>query len=766
MRIRFLIFLIALLSPLPLLAQFTLSGHVYDASDGESLPGASVYLPEQQTGTATNAFGFYSLSPSDPQQIRLQISYLGYHSVDTTIQLTQNLVLNFYLREKVGQFDEVQIISSPINLQEQVNSTQMGAIVLLPNEIKSIPTLGGESDLIKVAQLLPGVTSGGEGTTGMFVRGGTDDQNLVVLDDAVLYNLGHLFGFFSVFNADAIKSVELTKGGFPADFGGRLSAVMDVRMNEGSFQRYNARGGIGLLTSRLTVDGPILKDRMSFMVAARRTYIDRIFQLVGANLPYYFYDYNVKLNYKISERDRVYVSSYFGNDILAFNETSQSSDQGNEDLDFGFNLGNFTSTVRWNHIYDNQKLFSNVTLHQTRFKYDINGEFIANQVLIRSQIQDIGAKADWQYFFNPDNTIIFGVQTTAHFFRPNVIGTSGDISELIDQKKGQLIQNFESAVYVGNERELNDNLSINAGLRFSFTLTDKTMYGGPEPRFSTRFKLSEKRSLKASYSLMRQYMHRVSSSSIALPTDLWYPVTNRVQPQHSHQWALGYTRIFPDKQLSFTVETYYKTLQNLIEYREGASLILNDNFEDELLSGSGSSYGIEFLARKNSGRITGWLSYSLSKSDRSFNELNKGRTYPAKYDRRHVANLVSMFELNERVTFSAVWSYQSGARFTPQTGQFLMPNASLTSVELIPIYSDRNAIELGASHRLDINFIIASKNGRRLGGEWQIGAYNFYNRAAPFRVGIRNNGIAYEYVQEGLFGFIPSIAYNFNFSSK
>ncbi len=745
-------------------AQFTMSGHIYDKSDGEALPGATLYISQLETGTATNVYGFYSLTPSE-SNFRITVSYLGYQPIDTLITLSENQVIDFYLSEQVGELGEVEVSATRLELQEQINSTKMSSVSLRPQEITNIPTLAGEADLIKVAQLLPGVTSGNEGSTGMFVRGGTDDQNLVVLDDAVVYNLGHLFGFFSVFNSDAIKDVEVIKGGFTSDFGGRLSSVMDVRMNDGSLQRYNARGGIGLLTSRLTIDGPVIKDRMSFMLAARRTYIDRVFQLVGSNLPYYFYDYNAKLNYKISNNDRIYLSSYFGNDVLAFNETAEE-DEGDEDLDFGFQLGNFTTTLRWNHIYKSQKLFSNVTLHQTRFKYDIQGDFVDNSLLIRSQIQDVGVKADWQYFKSPENKFIFGAQTVTHFFRPNVISTSGDISDFVDDREGSLIQNTEWAIYGGNERDLSKQFKLNVGFRYSMTVTEGKVYSGPEPRIAMRYKINDENSVKASYSLMRQYMHRVSSSSIALPTDLWYPVTENVRPQRAHQFVVGYSRIFPKSQLSFSVESYYKTMARLIEYREGASLILNDNFERELISGDGDSYGVEFLLRKKYGSFTGWLSYSLSKTSRNFDELNEGNTYPSKFDRRHVATLVSMVELNDRVSFSAVWTYQSGAWFTPQTGQFLMPNASLTQVELIPIYGDRNSTQLGGTHRMDINFILKPRGKRRFGGEWHIGAYNFYNRAAPFRVDIENNGVTYEYVQQGLFGFIPSVAYNFNFSSK
>ena len=746
-----------------LYAQFTLSGHIYDENDGEALPGATLYLPKLETGTATNVYGFYSLTVNE-QVLEIRISYLGYQPVDTTITLTENKNLDFYLREQVGQLAEVRVLATQLELQEQVNSTKMSTFNLRATEINTIPTIGGEADLIKIAQLLPGITKGNEGTIDMFVRGGIADQNLVVLDDAVVYNLGHLFGFLSVFNTDAIKDVDIIKGGFSANYGGRLSSVMDVRMKDGSLQRYNARGGIGLVTSRLTIDGPIIKDRMSFMLAARRTYIDRVAQLAGSDLPYYFYDYNAKLNYKISDSDRIYLSSYFGNDVFAFDETSQED----EDLNFAFKLGNFTSTLRWNHIYGNQKLFSNVTAHQTRFKYDIQGDFTDNSVLNRSQIQDVGIKADWQYFENTENSYVFGVQSVVHFFRPNVVKTSGDIEDFLGNGTGDLIQNTEWAIYGGNERDLTEKLTVNLGLRYTFTITENKLYSGPEPRFSARYKLNEDHSFKLSYSLMRQYMHRVSSSAISLPTDLWYPVTRNVKPQRSHQFAVGYTRIFQKNQLSLNIEAYYKTLNNLLEYRESTSLILNDNFEQELTSGDGESYGIEFLLQKKYGALTGWISYTLSKTSRTFDELNGGKTYPAKYDRRHVANVVSTIKLSDRFTFSAVWNFQSGARFTPQTGQFLISNASLTEVEFLPIYASKNGTSLSSSHRLDINFIIKPRGKRRFGGEWHVGAYNLYNSTTPFWIDTQNNRNrgTIEYVQHGLFGFIPSIAYNFNFSSK
>lgn len=762
---RHLSLLVCLLGgPLLAGAQHTLSGYVYEKADGEALPGATVQLADTTLGTITNAYGFYSLTLEDPE-VRLKVSFVGFMTVEVRLDLRATPRRDFFLEEEVLRVGEVVVDAERYELEEAVRSTRMGLVKLEPDEVNNIPTIGGEADLIKVAQLLPGVTAGNEGSTGLFVRGGTDDQNLVLLDEAVVYNIGHLFGFFSVFNTDAIKDIQVIKGGFPARYGGRLSSVVDVRMNEGSTERLKAEGGVGLLTSRLTVDGPLGSDRMSFMLAARRTYIDRVFALFKIDLPYYFYDLNGKVNYQLSDNDRLYLSTFYGNDVLALNETVEpDSTEGDDltgDLDFGFRLGNFTTTLRWNHIYPSQKLFSNVTLHQTRFKYDIRGNFVDNELLIRSSIQDVGLQGDWTYYRTPSSTLYFGGQGVWHFFRPNVVSTAGEITEFLRSRQGQLIRTSEWVAYAGHDHALSRRVQVDYGLRLSVAHAEGTWYGGPEPRLAVRLQLGRYRSVKASYSLMRQYMHRVSSSSIALPTDLWYPITDRVRPQHAHLVAVGYTQALLRLGASLEVEGYYKTLGNIIEYREGASLILNDNFEDELLSGTGRALGFEVLLRRRTGRWTGWLAYAVARTDRQFGGLNEGRRFPARFDRRHTFSLVSMLELNHRVSFSAVWTYLSGARFTAQTGQFLMPNASLTGVDLVPVYSARNAVELAASHRLDLAFIIRANPKKRFSGEWHIGAYNFYNRAAPFRVAIAHNGVVYEYVQQGLFGFIPSISYNF-----
>lgn len=756
-----------------LLAQqtHTISGYITDSSNGEALIGATVYDNLSEKGTVTNYYGFYSITlPENP--VELRISYIGYETSIVALQLDENKELNHPLEASIGSLEDIVISAEHFATEEEVRSTQMGTIQLQPKEIEKIPAIGGEVDLIKVAQLMPGVSRGSEGGTGMYVRGGTDDQNLILLDEATVYNLGHLFGFFSVFNNDAIRDMTIIKGGFPAHYGGRLSSVMDVRMKEGDLEKWHGSGGIGILSSRLSFDGPIIKDKLSIMASGRRTYIDKVLDLTGAVLPYYFYDLNAKLTYKISQRDRIFLSSYAGDDILSFSETVEDED-GNgvandandigDELNFGFELGNITTTLRWNHIYNQDKLFHNFTLFQTQFEYDISGKFIDNSLLIKSRIRDLGMKADWDYFPNPDNNIKFGLHAVAHFFRPNVVNTGGEISEALESKEGELLRNQEISIYANSDRKFSEQLSVNYGFRLSSSNVPGAFYGALEPRLSAKYSFGDLNSVKFSYTYMKQYMHRVSSSSIALPTDLWYPVTQSVKPQNSHQIAAGYFKGFKEKDVNLSVEFYYKTMDNLIEYREGARLLLNDNFEEELLNGHGRAFGGELLVRKKLGKFTGWLGYSLSKANRTFADLNDGATYSAKYDRRHDVSMVATFDINPRFSFSYVWVMSSGSKFTAQNGQYFFPNTSFTGVDLIPTYTRRNAITLAPSHRFDVNFILRNKPHKKFRSEWHFGAYNFYNRSSPYQVRVEFDGLNYRYIQPGLFGFIPSIAWNFKF---
>ena len=749
---------------------YTLSGYITDETNGEALIGATIFDLNSKKGVVANTYGFYSLTlPED--SISLAVRFSGFQPQELSISLTENKELNFELAPDLLTLDEVVVTAEAIEIAEHVESTQMSTISLKAREIEKIPAIGGEVDLIKAAQLMPGVSRGGEGAIGMYVRGGTDDQNLVLLDEATVYNLGHLFGFFSVFNNDAVRDITIIKGGFPAQYGGRLSSVMEVKMKEGDLEKWHGAGGIGLLSSRITLDGPIIKNKLSAMISARRTYIDQVLSLTGTSLPYYFYDLNAKLSYKISRNDRIFLSAYLGDDVLDFNESviadpddeAEDASEIGDELSFGFNLGNITTTLRWNHIYDQSKLFSNVTLFHTRFKYNIQGSFLENNLLIKSSVRDVGVKATWDYFPNPDNNIQFGMQAIAHFFRPNVINTSGEINDFLSSEEGELIGNQEFAVFANNEQKVNNQLGLNYGVRVSSSNVPNTFYAVIEPRFGAKYTVGKDASIKVNYTFMKQYIHRVSSSSISLPTDLWYPVTERIKPQGSHQVAAGYFKGIPSLKLNISVEAFYKTMSNLIEYREGANLLLNDNFEEELLSGVGRSFGVELLIRKQVGKFTGWLGYSLSRADRTFDELNNGATYSAKYDRRHDISTVMTFDINERLSFSTVWVLSSGSRFTAQNGQYLMPNASFTGVQLIPIYTQRNEVELSPAHRLDINFVLRNKPHKKFRSEWHFGAYNFYNRASPYRVVVDFNGLNYRYAQQGLFGFIPSVAWNFKF---
>lgn len=757
----FKLFLILVFSGTYLSAQsnITVSGSIKD-ENGEALSYASIYIEGKSGGTTSNEYGFFSIEIPDTT-VKLMVSFIGYAPFQIDLSKGNFSGLEIRLEPDLQKLDDVVISVEKGQQEQRHNSTQMSRINIPMKQLMRIPSLGGETDILKVVQLMPGVQKGGEGGTDMFVRGGDADQNLVLLDEAAVYNLGHLFGFFSVFNADAIRDMTLIKGAFPGQYGGRLSSVLDIRMKEGSDQKFHGAGGIGLLSSRLTLEGPLGK-KASFMLSGRRTYIDQVLKLVKFNLPYYFYDFNGKFNYKISEKDRIYVSAYLGNDVLSVSEQAETEEGSESPLDFGFTLGNTTATARWNHIY-NDKLFSNLTLITTNFAYDIRGDFIGNSIFISSKIFDIGGKFEFDHYLNSKWRLKYGLSVINHQFRPNIISTEGDISSLISSNEAPKTNTLENGIYIQGYYDLNTRWKLSGGLRLSGAVVPNKLYVAPEPRIAARYKIDEKNNLKASYSRMMQYMHRVSSSTVALPTDLWYPITQGVKPQSSDQLAIGYSRYESKLKTTFTAEAYYKGLYNLTEYREGANLVLNDDFESELLQGTGKSWGFDFLAKKDEGKLNGWISYTLSFANRQFDELNDGNTFWAKYDRRHNFNVVANYDINKKWSVSAVWVFSSGARFTPLIGQYVMPDASLTAVEVVPIYAERNSVSMSASHRLDVNFVRKSIKDKKYRGEWHFGAYNLYNRATPYRIDVTLTENGYEYTQPGLFGFIPSVAYNFKF---
>lgn len=753
-----------------------ISGYLTDSTSREALLYAGIYIAETNAGVTTNEYGFYSIPVPKNQPITLVFTYLGYNKKSITLQKSENFTLNVGLSAEGQSLEVVEVIATKSAAQMDVQSTSMSKVTIQVEQVKNLPSIGGEVDLIKVAQLLPGIQKGGEGGTGMFVRGGDADQNLVLLDEATVYNVGHLFGFFSVFNPDAIKDMTILKGAFPANYGGRLSSVLDLRMKEGHKQRFAGEGGIGLLSSRLTLEAPIVKDKASFLISGRRTYIDQILKIAKVNVPYYFYDIYAKLNWTISDKDRLYFSSYFGQDVLKFKQEITEGDSLNNPqsdslatgtLGFGFDLGNFTQTLRWNHVFS-PRLFMNVSLIHTMFNYNIRGSFVGNSILIKSSIRDIGLKVDFSQYQSDNLRFKFGLHSIVHNFRPNIISTQGDITEFLADQKGDIQTTFENSLYGNADWDITEKWKLSAGLRLSSAVVKKGFYWGVEPRLALAFNFHPNHSFKLSYSRMYQYMHLVSSSTVALPTDLWYPVSKQVAPQNCDQIAGAYNWYIPQLEATIVVEGYYKWMRNLIEYKEASNLILNDNFEDLLLQGKGHSYGAEFLFKKDFGRVNGWVGYTLSWTKRQFDGLNNGEPFWAKYDRRHYLTVVLNAEIARWFSISAVWEYASGARFTPIIGQYVYPNSSLTEVEIIPIYAERNSVRMSDSHRLDLNLVFRTKPHKKWKyfiNEFCIGAYNVYNRAAPFRINVTIDPETgkYKYTQPGLFGFLPSVAWNFKF---
>jgi len=741
-------------------AQLTISGTITDVESGEQLLFVSIYDEETGIGTVSNEYGFFSLTiPLDSAIINIE--FLGYAIKKIKVDKSNFKELDFSLEKEINRIKVVEISFKRTPQEEIHNSTQMSAIKVPLKDIRNIPSIGGETDIIKVIQLMPGVQKGGEGGTGMYVRGGDVDQNLVILDEATVYNIGHLFGFFSVFNQDAIKDMTLYKGAFPSKYGGRLSSVLDIKMNEGNNNKFHSKGGIGLLSSRLMIEAPLKKNKGSFMIAGRRTYIDQVFKWIGSFLPYYFYDLNAKFNYKIDNKNHLFFSSYIGNDVLDFDQSDVKEESL---LDFGFTLGNVTSALRWNRIISD-KTFANYSAFYTNFDYNINGKVEDNSLRISSAINDYGAKVDYEYFKSKNHTYRYGGIAVYHQFNPNVINTQGEIEELLESNKGDALETFETGAYI-EDIYIPDSSKweFRTGLRLSSVIIRDKVFGGLEPRLAVKYALNDNSNLKLSYSNMRQYMHLVSSSTVALPTDLWYPVTKDVKPQISHQIAGGYSYFFKKIKTLFSAEVYYKYMANLTEYREGTNLLLNSNFEEDLLQGNGDSYGLELLVKKDEGRWNGWVGYTLSWSNRYFDELNGGEQFSAKYDRRHNLSIVQNLKISDNWSVGAVWVFSTGSKFTPQIGLYAIPDASSTGIEWIPQYAKRNSVSMSATHRLDLNFVWKSSDKKKFKGEWHFGGYNVYKRASPMRVEVvsDDNG-GFKYVQPGLFGFVPSIAYNFEF---
>ena len=752
----------------PVRKKYTISGHVKDSKTGEAMIGATIMLEElPQIGTASNAYGFYSLTVSEGTYTIIT-RYMGYTPFSQQVVMKQNVKLNIELLEK--GVEQKAVVVTGEKKDENIKEIQMGMEKLDVKSIQDIPVLFGEKDVIKTVQLLPGVKSGGDGNTGFYVRGGAADQNLILLDEANVYSASHFLGFFSVFNSDAIKDVTLFKGEMPSEYGGRLSSVLDIKMKDGNAKDFGVNGGIGLIASRLSVEGPIVSDKGSFSISGRRTYLDLFLKLSSDSsvnrVRLYFYDLNAKANYQLGENDRIYLSGYFGKDVLGFGNT------------FGIDWGNTTATFRWNHLF-NEKMFSNTSLIYSTYDYTVIANINGNNLNLISKIKDEGVKQDFQYFFDSENGVKFGLNSIYHAIVPGTatFADSAQTSTLELTNK----YSWENAFYISHDYKLSPIISVQYGVRFSFfsvlgpgvfytydskgDRVDSLAYGSGkfiktyfnlEPRIALNYILDDESSLKASYGRTTQNLHLLSTSTTSNPTDMWIPNSNNVQPEIADQVSLGYFRNFEDNSYEFSAETYYKLLRNQIDYKNGAEIGVNENVESQLLFGSGRAYGLELFLKKKYGRLNGWIGYTLSRTELKFAEINNGNYYPAHQDRTHDISVVGIYKLSDKWTFSATWVYYTGNAVTFPSGKY-----RVVEYDEVNYFTERNGYRMPAYHRLDLG---ATWQGER--SSWTFSLYNAYGRENAYSIRFQkdpNDPTKTQAVQTALFKFVPSITYNFRF---
>lgn len=727
---------------------YILSGYIEESRSRENLFGVSVYVEALQIGAVTNEYGFFSLSlPQGKHEVT--ISYIGFRSQTKVLDLNSDVEWDIALVPSSEILDEVVVMADQKVKESKV--TQMSSVRLNPQDIKDVPALLGEQDVLKTLQLLPGIQGGTEGSAGFFVRGGTPDQNLIILDEAVVYNSNHLFGFFSVFNGDAIKSVEAFKGGFPARYGGRLSSVINIGMKDGNKEKLEGKVSIGLISSSLVLEGPINKGKTSFIVSGRRTYADILAQPFlpeEDNGGYFFTDLNFKIHHVFSSKDKIYWSNYYGEDKFYSNFQDDITD---DRTNLGW--GNITSSLRWNHQFNN-KLFANTSLIFSNYKFEVkteyedvlsDGSIDEYQFLTSSGINDYSAKIDFDYYPNNKHSIKLGAIATRHNFVPQRVLIRDDFSGDVDTT--QELNSFEGGVYVEDDWRVTDKLNISTGFRTSFFNYEAENYVNFEPRLALAYTVKPDLALKASFASMNQYIHLLSSSGIGLPTDLWVSSTDRVKPQRSTQVAIGLAKDFQEKDYSLTVESYYKKLDDVIAYKEGASFLALDNlesgettnWEDNITAGQGWAYGGEILFRKQSGPLTGWLGYTLSWSERQFDELNLGNKFFDRYDRRHDISLVGIYKPHEKITLSGTWVFSTGNNFT-------LPNLQRLNNQMVfPVLNNnqffnqteelstgRNNFRGESSHRLDLGIQFHKKTKNNNLRTWGFSLYNAYARQNPF----------------------------------
>jgi len=778
----------------------TISGYVMDAASKETLIGATVFDKNSGKGCATNSYGFYTLTLNQGQ-VDLQVSYVGYNQQNQSFDLKENLNLNFALETNI-ELSEVVVEATRATVSAR--SPQMSVVELPVQQIKSIPTLFGEADVLKAIQLLPGVQNGSEGSAGMYVRGGGPDENLLLLDGVPVYNVNHMLGFFSVFNPDALKNVTLYKGSFPAHFGGRLSSVVDIRMKEGDMQKYHGNASIGLISSKLNVEGPIVKDKLSFNLSFRRTYGDLLIKpgfwiasiwepdVSKLSMGYYFYDFNAKLNWKISDKDRLYLSFYTGDDGIYFgvkNKDYFSYDTENiSKIKLNWKWGNKVAALRWNHVMS-QQLFMDASVNYTQYRHNLGFNLTDETIYVptnhsekeeydlvyKSGINDLTAKIDFDYTPLPNHEIRFGGNYTYHIFRPEVQSMKVEEDQVtFDTVMGSPnVYAHETALYAEDNMTFGDIFRVNAGVHYStFTVEGKT-YQSVQPRLSTSIMLASNLSLKAGYAYMTQYVHLLSNSSLSLPTDLWVPVTAKIVPMNAHQWSVGAFYELP-RLFDISLEGYYKTMDNLLEYKDGASFFgSSERWDEKVCMGKGWAYGVEFLVQRSFGKTTGWVGYTWAHSKRQFDRegqmINNGKVFPAKYDRRHDISITVQHKFNDNIDVSGTWVFSSGNCGTLGTQLYdgLLPNiwGNTSTIQAL----ERNNFRLGNYHRLDLGFNYHHRPFQYGVGTLNISVYNAYCHNNPFLVytsydwDYETGEQVKKLMQVSIFPIIPSISYSYKF---
>ena len=771
--------------------QFTISGYVTDIASSEKLIGVSVYCPAAEKGTVTNNFGYYSLTLPKAEEIQLVFDYFDFVIQTQKVKLDQNIKLNVELQQSIA-LQDVEIIAE--KQQRFERETQMSLAEVPIAQIKKIPALLGEVDVLKALQLLPGVKSGGEGQSGLYVRGGGPDQNLILLDGVPVYNANHLFGFFSVFNSDAIKDVKLIKGGFPARYGGRLSSVLDINMKEGNMNELKGSASLGLISSKFMLEGPINKGKTSFIVSGRRTYVDILARPfiksafaddgVDGSTGYYFYDLNAKVNHKFSDKDRLFFSIYGGRDKFYLD----TRDQSEADIDFADNSlswGNLTTALRWNHVVS-PKMFLNTTLIYSDYRLNTNFSFGVDKIggtKYRSEvgldylsgIEDYGVKFDFDYVPLPDHFIRFGINSIRHNFKPGkfeLYSENTSNNNLFRDTVGQKnIPALESSIFIEDDWNIDKNFKLNGGLHLSaFSLSGKS-YFSLQPRISARYMLPKDWALKASYASMRQYINLLAFEGIGLPTDLWVPATTKIKPQDSWQIATGLAKTLYDN-YELSIEGYYKKMKNLVAYKDGAGIFQSDDWQDRVVQGEGDAYGAEVFLQKKDGRLTGWIGYTLSWTNRTFADIDNGQTFPYRYDRRHDISVVASYELSKKINISGTWVYGTGNAVTLANSRYDDSDPKGFGYQnYIDVFGNRNNFRMKAYHRLDvgINFVKQKKTYKRT---FSLGAYNAYANNNPFFVYFTddydvqpngNYGSVRKLKQATLFPLIPYITWTIDF---